>query len=159
MPCEYRRKHCPPPVPERGLIGPRLGRAARITKHNFNMAVSEEGLFSGQHHIIMLLTEKNYMTVSEIAQELGVAYSTVSVSIKRMEKSGLISKKPDKNDARITHIYLTEKGKSIPEHIKQKMDSQEVIITKGMSEEEIMLLSDLLDKIVNNYESAVNEDA
>lgn len=151
-------KHCPPPPPS-GMIGPRIGRVARISKHNFNKAVAEEGLFSGQHHIIMLLKEHNKMTVSEIAKELGVAYSTASVSIKRLEKSGFVSKKADKNDARITYIFLTEKGKRVPEHIKQKLDSQENIITKGMSEDEIMLLSKLLDKIVENYESEVLENA
>ncbi len=159
MPYECKGRHFSPPPPKRGEIGPRIGRVAKITKANFNKAVSSEGLFSGQHQIIILLMKHYKLTVSELAQELGVAYSTASVSIKRMEKSGYVQKKADKNDKRITYIYLTEKGKSVPENIKRNMDLQENIITKGMTENEIMLLSDLLDKIVENYESEANKDA
>lgn len=155
---EIKAKHCPPP-PERGMIGPRIGRVSRISKLNFNKAVAEEGLFSGQHHIIMLLKEHEKMTVSEIAQEIGVAYSTASVSLKRLEKAGFVSKLSDSEDARKTYIVLTKKGDSVPENIKKKLDSQEEIITKGMTTDEIMLLSDLLDKIFENYEGEVCKDA
>ena len=76
--------------------------------------------------------------------------ASASVSIKRMEKSGFIIKKPDEHDARITKLYLTEKGKAVPERIKEKMFIQDKNLTKGMTKDEILIFSDLLDKAINN---------
>lgn len=147
MHCKQCKKDCPPP-PKRGLIGPRLGMASRIMRSEFNQAVSEEGLFAGQHDIIMTLMREKEATISKIAEEIGVATSTISVSIKRMEKAGFVAKKPSDKDGRISVVYLTEKGKAAPKHIKEKLDAQEKELTKGLSKEETETLSDLLDKII-----------
>lgn len=143
-------KKCCPPPPQRGLIAPRIGMASRIVRSEFNQAVADEGLFAGQHQIIMILKHKKQATVSEIAEEIGVATSTVSVSIKRMEKAGFVAKKPSETDGRISVVYLTEKGEAAPEHIKTKLDAQETELTKNLSDEETLILSDLLDKIIEN---------
>ncbi|MFR5875585.1 MAG: MarR family winged helix-turn-helix transcriptional regulator [Eubacterium sp.] len=139
-----------PSPPPQGMIGPRVTRISRILRRRFNKVSNEEGLFSGQQHIILLLKHNRGLTVGQLAERLGVAPATVSVSIKRMEKAGFVEKTADENDARITKLYLTEKGEAAPDHIKEKMDSQEKYITNGMSKEEVRLFSDLLDKAINN---------
>lgn len=60
---------------------------------NFNKAVADEGLFAGQHKIIMFLKIQGSATIGQIAEETGTAPSTVSVSIKRMEKAGFVKEK------------------------------------------------------------------
>lgn len=143
-------KNCP--SPPKGLIGPRLTRAARLMRRRFNRVLNEEGLFSGQQHIIFLLTENEGMTVSEIAKNLGITNATASVNVKRMEKSGFVEKKADKNDARIAKLYLTKKGRNVLENIRNKMDIQDRFLVKNMSEQEIFMLSDLLDRAILNLE-------
>lgn len=144
-----KEKHCRR-IPERGEIGPRVNYLSRILRHRFNNVVNEEGLFSGQQDIFLFLTHNDGATISEIAGKLGVSNASASVSIKRMEKSGFIIKKPDEHDARITKLYLTEKGKAVPERIKEKMFIQDKNLTKGMTKDEILIFSDLLDKAINN---------
>ena len=139
------------PAPARGNIGPRIALLGRLEKSNFNRAVAAEGLFSGQHRIIMMLKREKSATISEIAEETGTAPATVSVSIKRMEKAGFVAKKVSSKDARRTEIYLTKKGEKAPEHIKAKLDAEEKILTNGLSEEEVLALSDILDKLIDNY--------
>lgn len=54
----------------------------------------------------------------------------MSVSVKRMEKAGFIVKKPDENDARIMHIYPTEKAKAVPGNTRKKINELELILKK-----------------------------
>ena len=56
-----------------------------------------------------------------------------------------------KTDRRRIEIYLTEKGNAVPENIRQKMDAEEEMLTNGLTDEEIATLSDLLDKIIENF--------
>lgn len=144
------KKLCPPP-PARGNIGPRIGMIARLERCNFNKAVSEEGLFSGQHRIVIILKRDGSSTIGKIAEETATTPATISVSIKRMEKAGFVAKRQSKDDARITEIYLTKKGEKAPDHIREKMEAEEKMLTKGFSDDEILILSDMLDKIINNY--------
>ncbi|MGN0522925.1 MAG: MarR family winged helix-turn-helix transcriptional regulator [Eubacterium sp.] len=139
-----------PEPPERGIIGARINRISRTLRKSFNQAAAEEGLFSGQQHIILLLKHNEGLTIGQVAEATGVAVATASVSIKRMEKAGLVIRTADEKDARLTKLYLTDKGKAAPEHIREKMDRQEQYITKGLTNEEVMLLSDLLDRVIEN---------
>ena len=145
----YNKRPLPPPPP-RGNIGARIGFISRKSKNYFNQVVSEEGLFAGQHHIIMMLERVGCATVSQIAEEMRTTSATASVSIKRLEKAGFVEKLPDESDARITKIYLTGKALAVTQRIKSKMDEAEESLTQGLTQEEKYQLSDLLDKVVNN---------
>lgn len=142
------RHHNGPPPKE--MIGPRVTCLSRLMRQAFNEAVAEQGLFSGQQDIVIVLAENEGITLSELAKMLDVSSATASVSIKRMEKAGFIIKKTDKNDARITRLYPTEKAKQAPENIKKKMDSLETIIKKDMTEQQAQELSDLLEIAIHN---------
>lgn len=139
-----------PPPPPRGSIGARIGFISRKSKNYFNQVVSEEGLFAGQHHIIMMLERVGCATVSQIAEEMRTTSATASVSIKRLEKAGFVEKRSSESDARITKIYLTDKALAVTQRIKAKMDEAEESLTQGLTQEEKYQLSDLLDKVVNN---------
>lgn len=139
-----------PPPPPRGSIGARIGFISRKSKNYFNQVVSEEGLFAGQHHIIMMLERVGCATVSQIAEEMRTTSATASVSIKRLEKAGFVEKRSSESDARITKIYLTDKALAVTKRIKAKMDEAEESLTQGLTQEEKYQLSDLLDKVVNN---------
>ncbi len=140
----------PMAVPPDGLIGPRVNFLSKRIRKAFNKAASEEGLFSGQQDLLLFLVMNEGATLSELTAELNVSAATVSVSVKRMEKAGFLIKKTDETDGRITRIYPTEKAKKTPENIRKKMDVLEEKLKKGMSEEEVQTLCDLLGKAIMN---------
>ena len=140
------------------MIGPRVARLSKMTKRAFNKAAAEQGLFSGQQDILFQINNNAGISLGELSKKLGVAVATASVSVKRMEKAGFIIKKADKEDARLTRLYPTEKAKQAPENIRRKMDMLDEVLKKGMSEEEISLLSDLLDRAIENMKTEDNID-
>lgn len=137
-------------VPPDGCICPRVNFLSKRIRKAFNKAASEEGLFSGQQDLLLFLVMNEGATLSELTAELNVSAATVSVSVKRMEKAGFLIKKTDETDGRITRIYPTEKAKKAPENIRKKMDVLEEKLKKGMSEEEVQTLCDLLGKAIMN---------
>lgn len=137
-------------LPPEGMIGPRVSFLSKLLRQTFNEAIAEQGLFSGQQDIVFTLLENEGMTVGELAKRLDVSAATVSVSVKRMEKSGFITKKADKKDARIIRLYPTEKARIAPENVKKHMDALEIILSSGMTKEEADQLSDLLEKAIHN---------
>lgn len=144
--------------PPEGMIGPRVMHLQKLVRQVFNQAINEEGLFSGQQDILFALDENQGITLGALAKRLNVSVATASVSVKRMEKAGFIKKRFDKNDARIIRLYPTEKAKAAPENIKNKMNALESTINKGMTEDEIAILSRLLDRAIENISERSEAD-
>ena len=95
-------------------IGPRVMELSKYLRKNFNAAVAEQGLFSGQQDILLLLIRQPGMTLGQLSRALGVASATASVSVKRMEKAGFIEKRVDEKDARIVRLYPTPVAEDAP---------------------------------------------
>ena len=132
----YKRRQ--PPKEE--LIGPRVNFLSRLVRCKFNDIISEEGLYSGQQDILFAV----------LAEITGVSAATMSVSVKRMEKAGFIVKKPDENDARIMHIYPTEKAKAVPGNTRKKINELELILKKGMDEDKALEFAHYLQRAIDN---------
>lgn len=54
------------------------------------------------------------MLAKELSDGINVSPASVAVSVKRMQKSGLITKISDENDLRCNRIALTEMASSVP---------------------------------------------
>ena len=131
-------------------IGPRVMELSKYLRKNFNAAVAEQGLFSGQQDILLLLIHQPGMTLGQLSRALGVASATASVSVKRMEKAGFIEKRVDEKDARIVRLYPTSVAEDAPKKIHQKMNAMEQVLTAGMSQEQVLTLAGLLERALQN---------
>lgn len=143
----FKKHNSPPP---KDMIAPRIMCLSKLLRQAFNEAAAEQGLFAGQQDIVLALVENEGLTLSELAKILEVSTATASVSVKRMEKNGFVIKKPDKRDARITRLYLTEKAKATPEKIMAHMNRMENKLKADMTQEQVFLLSEQLDTAIQN---------
>ena len=69
------------------------------------------GIHPKQVPFMILLSDHEGLSQREISEELGISPPTVAVSVKRLEKSGLVERQEDAKDQRRCRIYLTTQGK------------------------------------------------
>jgi len=112
--------------------------------------LSDLKLYRGQAPVLLLLSERNGLTQREIAEELKIKPSTVTLILRRMRKRGLISSVRDERDKRYTKIYLTEEGKKFICKLKRVFKQLEEECFKDFSEEEKKLLMDFFRRIRDN---------
>jgi len=112
--------------------------------------LSDLKLYRGQAPVLLLLSERNGLTQKEIAEELKIKPSTVTLILRRMKKRGLISSVRDERDKRYTKIYLTEEGKKFICKLKRVFKQLEEECFKDFSEEEKKLLMDFFRRIRYN---------
>ena len=77
--------------------------------------LSETGIHPKQIPLLILLDKRDGMSQKEISEELHISAPTVAVSMKRMEKAGIIERRNDEHDQRMVRIYLTAQGKEMIE--------------------------------------------
>lgn len=112
---------------------------------------SEElGFKSGYRQILRFLSHEDGVTQVDIARNSHFTAPTVSVTLKKMEDEGLISRKTDKNDTRRTRVFITEKGREWESKLfTTAMDCEEILV-RGFSAEEIEEFDCLLKKAKEN---------
>lgn len=85
------------------------------------------GLTYSQYLVMLVLWEKNCVSVGDLGRCLYLDSGTLTPLLKRMEKSGFIIRSRDVHDERRVLISLTQQGldiKSQAEEIPQKLSEQ-----------------------------------
>lgn len=111
----------------------------------------------GQCGMLWGLSQNDGLSQKELAKKMRITPPSITVMIRKMEAEGLIKKKQDEKDQRITRIYITDKGREIAEHMDDVLCQLEKEVFANMSEQEIMLLHRLLLQMKENL-SKGNKD-
>lgn len=120
--------------------------------------LEEKGIYFGQPPILRFLSENPNATQKDIADSLNISPASVAVSVKRMEKSGIISRETDKDDARRNNLSLTEKGTELEQFARQTFNAVDSAKLSGFSEEEISVMLTVIKKMTDNLSALFPEN-
>ena len=109
-----------------------------------------------QFGILILLTLKDGLYQTQIANILGKDRPNITRMIDILESNGYITREKDENNRRILKVFLTDKGKEKVEFVKPLKERMSAAQYKGMSDEEILTLVRLLRQVRNNIEEEYN---
>lgn len=116
------------------------------------------GVHPRQIPILAVLYKKDGCSQKELVKELGVKPPTVTVSIQRLEKSGLIIRRQAEKDQRVSRIYLSEEGRAIIKEGMQMAKEGEQQILAGFSESELCLMRRFCQQIKENIAAMPGPD-
>ena len=104
----------------------------------------------GYRNLINRLSGNDGMTQLDIAKATGLTPPTISVTLRKMEAAGLVTRKTDQNDLRQTRVFLTDKGRKANKAIAIKTDQLSKLAIECLSKQEQDTLKNLLIKVRNN---------
>lgn len=81
----------------------------------YRPVLSEFGITYPQYLVMLVLWEKEPLTVKELGERLFLDSGTLTPLLKRMEKLGLLKRERSQGDERHVNIGLTNKGKEMRE--------------------------------------------
>lgn len=118
----------------------------------------EIGIYRGQPPILHKLWENEGLKQQDLVKMLHLAPATVTKILQRMEQSGLIDRRADPDDQRVTRVFLTEAGREIQNSIQERERQMSVEMVEGFSPEEITQLYNFLTRMRDNL-LRVNQEA
>lgn len=113
-------------------------------------ALRDSDVYFGQPPILDALAERGVCTQNELAKTLNVSPASVAVSLRRMQKSGLIEKEADAEDLRRNFVRLTEKGKAQHAYIHKCFAEIDRKLYAGFTEEDMETLRNMLSRLCEN---------
>lgn len=90
--------------------------------------------------------------VQDTADRLGLSAPTVSVSVARLEESGLVERRPNPSDRRSVQFFLTEQGKSLHAQFQNMRLRKIRRLLSGLNPQEQQEFLRLLSRALNMAE-------
>ncbi|MBQ8182318.1 MAG: MarR family transcriptional regulator [Clostridia bacterium] len=124
-----------------------------IHRYRITKAASGAGLYFGQPMILEYVKDHDACTQKELAAAMHISPASVAVTIKRIEKAGLITRHPDTSDSRKNHLSVTPKGLDSLKEFRKICDATDEAMFRGFSTEERETLHNLLVRLHKNLDS------
>ena len=103
--------------------------------------------------ILHALIQKDNVTQLDIVKSTRFKPPTVSITLKKMENEGLVTRTPDPHDLRAVRVTITDKGREMYMISVRSVFDMEEKIMKDISPAEINSFMKILGKIKNNLEA------
>jgi DNA-binding MarR family transcriptional regulator len=129
-----------------------ISRASELKHRRMHELLGELGLHRGEPWVLYALWEQDGLAQSELTKQLNRSPSTITKTVQRMEKVGLVERRADAHDERVSRVYLTDAGRAIRTAVDGVWQRLNQEIFGGFSDEELAQLHDLLVRVCDNLE-------
>lgn len=130
-----------------------ISKVKQIQGRVFERLLAECGIreFNGaQGRILFVLWNGDNIPISELSEKTGLAKTTLTSMLDRMEKSGHIQRQYDLADRRTVRIKLTEKAKKLRGQYEEASAEMSEIFYRGFEDEEILAFEAALGRVLEN---------
>lgn len=132
-----------------------INQIQKISSRKFNELLKEKNIdeFNGSQGVILYsLWNNKELTIKEIGKITGLAKTSLTSMLDRMEEKGLIRRKDNSEDKRSIKIMLTDKAKELEKDYNDISNKMSNIFYKNFSDKEIDEIEKYLEKIISNLE-------
>lgn len=125
----------------------------RIKKRFGDVMLKNDINLTAEQYLVMdILWDEGILSQQAIADILQKDKNSVTKFIDSLENKGLVSRATDKVDRRVNNIVVSEKGQKLKERATEVAIETMNIILNDVTEEEMKVCLDVLNKIRKNME-------
>lgn len=125
-----------------------LRKISGVIKQNGRKILKNYPITSTQFIALQWMTEHDDLTIGELSNKIGLAFSTTTDLVDRMEKNDLVKRVRDSNDKRVVRVSVLNKGKEIIMEVIDKRQKYLGEVFEGFSNQEAKNLNDLLNVLL-----------
>ena len=129
-----------------------MSDSARLLDDRVASMTASHKLQSGARRVLACLAVRDGVTQLDLIRATHLKAPTISLIVQKMEHDGLISRRTDDLDMRLTRVHLTEKGKAVNDDIRRAVAEVEDAVMADLSDAEKELLQTLLVRISRKIE-------
>ena len=122
------------------------------------LTASETEAFNGpQGKILDTLWQEDGLSANEIGKKTGLANSTLTSMLDRMENAGLVNRLRSEKDRRVIRVFLGAKANECKEQYRKVSEEMTEIYFRGFEEKEIEAFEQYLQRVLENVRQAESE--
>lgn len=130
-----------------GKVSFEIARTAKLHRGRAEELLAEIGLHVGQEMLLNVLWTEGEMTQTELAKHLEIQPATLTVALRRLEKSGLVVRSRDPDDQRVSRVQPSFKSAELQDGVRDCWSRLEQESIVNLTVEEQVELARLLTKV------------
>ncbi len=134
-------------LPSLGFL---LGFLSRGISTRFCRMTAPYGIRPAQFPVLKCLDKLGTSTQKELSELCGIEQPSMAVTLRKMEKEGLIVRSVDPVDARRHPVTLSKEGRAKLRHMYAVADELYAKALEGFSPEEIEAFTQMCERLINN---------
>ncbi len=111
------------------------------------------GMRYSYRHIMKPLMENESLTQLELVKITELKAPTISITLRNMERDGIVRREKKDSDRRETHVFITDKGKKMYTKVLDALKKAEETMLNGLTEKELKAMRMTLEKMCANLRS------
>ncbi|WP_159721553.1 MarR family winged helix-turn-helix transcriptional regulator [Enterococcus sp. CSURQ0835] len=137
-----------------------LLKQLRLVTMASSIFLSKQKRLTGQARVLQVLNEEDGLIQSQLAEILDLRPSSLAELLKKMEANQTIIRREDQQDKRLKRVYLTKNGQQkIQQQLKGRGKDRSEDFFAGLSESELVVFSELLQKIPAAWDRKIQQQA
>jgi MarR family transcriptional regulator for hemolysin len=132
------------PQPTFGFL---LYDSARLLRREFDRRTRCVGLSRAKWSVLAHLSRNEGVRQAGLAEILDISPITLTRHLDRLEREGLVQRRPDPSDRRAYRLYLTPEAGSALETLLELAEQTRAMALQGLSDQERNELMRLLHKV------------
>src|SRR5262245_45636846 len=126
----------------------RLRKASRRVTQIYDHGLEAVGLTVTQYGVLGLLRRYDGIGIGALAEKLIMDPTTLTRSLRPLEREGLVRMKPDRRDRRSRHLHLTAKGAAAFENASPAWRRVQRRLEEALGGPEAAALNAALDHVI-----------
>ena len=134
-----------------------VNHMARLFAAALTERIQPLGLTTGQFPILLQLWREEGLTQKQLVERLDLEQATIANTLTRMERDGLILRKPHPEDGRSQCIHLTRKARSLEEPATKAAQAVNEIALKSLRAEERRAFLETMGTVIRSLQASLAE--
>ncbi len=137
-----------------------ISRIKQINTRLLNKLLAQKNItaFNGeQGRILHVLWENDGISNQELSKRSGLAMSSLTTMLERMEEKNLLTRKGCPKDKRKCLLFLADYANSLKKEYDEISEKMTKIFFEGISEDERLAFEKTLENVLHNLEKAEQE--
>ncbi len=130
-----------------------LKNASEIYGKVISDRLEKNGLRASYKRVLEPLVQHENLTQLELVKITSLKAPTISITLRNMEREGIVTRVKNTHDRRETHVAVTERGRRMYSKLVRAIEKVESDMLCDVSEEEKNALCSILEKISKNLEN------
>jgi DNA-binding MarR family transcriptional regulator len=140
-------------------LGYQVNHLARLLATLLHREIGVHGVVPGQFAQLLALFERDGQTPTELSRAVGIEPGTMTKTLQRMERDGLIERRQAPRDRRSVTIHLTEHARRLEPLLLAAAGQINTLVTSSLSAKQIESFMRALDTLIADATRLLTDDA
>jgi DNA-binding MarR family transcriptional regulator len=130
-------------------MGYQVNLLARLLASLLQREIAPHGVVPGQFAQLLALYDRDGQTPTELSRAVGIEPGTMTKTLQRMERDGLVQRRRDLRDGRSVTIHLTERSRRLEPVLKDAATGINALVTRPLSARGVQTFMRTVDVLIS----------